>query len=219
MILSEKRTEKFRFFAQSHGYFGYGENFASCNGLPLITHDRRRDSRQKPREVSARRIAQLPDAVIPLRPACRSKSPMERGGFTFVNWHKKTEPRDRGDSRLDFFFSFVFFTAQEIDYRRIKVSSRGESVVRLEAYFRPESYFSFKRIPLIGTTNGSSKFFLSFASIVICFADIPTNSPPYTVFSMLSFCFVDTAVTFSLIARTNYSNELQEQTKKLYTLY
>lgn len=126
---------------------------------------------------------------------------MERGGFTFVNWHKKTEPRDRGDSRLDFFFSFVFFTAQEIDYRRIKASSRGESVVRLEAYFRPESYFSFKRIPLIGTTNGSSKFFLSFASIVICFPDIPTNSPPYTVFSMLSFCFVDTAVTFSLIAR------------------
>lgn len=68
---------------------------------------------------------------------------MERGGFTFVNWHKKTEPRDRGDSRLDFFFSFVFFTAQEIDYRRIKVFSRGESVVRLEAYFRPESYFFF----------------------------------------------------------------------------
>ena len=131
-------ARKFWFFARSHDYPRHDESVDRCvtrasyrcNWLPLITHELRRDSRWEPREATARRIAQLPDAVIPLRPACRSKSPMERGGFTFVNWHKKTEPRDRDDSQLDFFFSLLSTTVE------LRCTGRGESALWSEAYFQ-----------------------------------------------------------------------------------
>lgn len=148
------RTESRLFADESLDYsvyvFACGVTRTSyrCNGLPLITHELRRDSRWESREATARRIAQLPDAVIPLRPACWSKSPMERGGFTFVNWHKKTEPRDRDDSQLDFFFSLLFSTEGE-----------RPTTVELRCFCRGESSALIRGIFSAGTVSISFFFF------------------------------------------------------------
>lgn len=75
---------------------------------------------------------------------------MERGGFTFVNWRKKIEPRSRRQPRLGFLFFFLFLLFLSVlarvdtGYRGINVSSRGESVLRDSESFG----FFFSTVPV-----------------------------------------------------------------------